>query len=91
MAFVTATSQIRKNILNYMRHLVSKSTLKAIDYILSPCCENGSLTANITGLSINGVAIDTKKVKVVVLVEDSEASTAFGVGTTNSSGDVTLT
>ena len=90
MAFITATSQIRNNILNYIRHLVSKSTLKAIDYILSPCCDNGTLTATITGLSINGVAIDTKKVKVVVLVEDPEANAAFGVGTTNSSGNLTL-
>lgn len=91
MAFITAKSQIRNTILNYIKRLVSKSVYNAISFILTPCCENGDIkTIAITGLEIGGTPIQNKKIKVVILVEDPEAASGFGVGTTDGSGDVTI-
>jgi hypothetical protein len=84
-------SNFKDNILNFSKNLIGKSALKAIDYILSPCCSNGNIeTITISGLTIKGKPINNKKIKVVILVEDNEAAVGFGVGTTNGSGDVVI-
>lgn len=55
-------SNFKDNILNFSKNLIGKSALKAIDYILSPCCSNGNIeTISITGLTIKGKPINNKK------------------------------
>jgi hypothetical protein len=39
MAFVSTKSQIKNNILNYIRHLVSKTLYRAIEILFKPCCD----------------------------------------------------
>jgi len=90
MAFITQPSKIKQSILAFIKHMVSKSVLKAIDYILSPCCEDGNITVTVSNLTIDGVSVDNKKIKIVVLVEDPVATSGFAVGTTNGSGDVVI-
>lgn len=85
------SNNIKNNILNFSRNLVSKSVLKAINYLLSPCCDNGDIsTITITGLTVKGMPINNKKIKVVILVEDNEGASGFGVGTTDNSGNVVI-
>jgi len=84
-------SNFKDNILNFSKNLIGKSALKAIDYILSPCCSNGNIeTISITDLTIKGKPINNKKIKVVILVEDNVAAVGFGVGTTDGGGNVVI-
>jgi len=39
MAFVSTKSQIKNNILNYIRHLVSKTLYRSIEILFRPCCD----------------------------------------------------
>jgi hypothetical protein len=39
MAFATTNSQIKNNILNYARHLISKTLYRAIEILFRPCCD----------------------------------------------------
>ena len=39
MSFVSTNSQIKNNILNYIRHLVSKTLYRAIEILFKPCCD----------------------------------------------------
>jgi hypothetical protein len=39
MAFVSTKSQIKNNILNYIRHLVTKTLYRAIEILFRPCCD----------------------------------------------------
>lgn len=38
MAFLKAKSNIKTSILGFLKHMVSKTQLKAVDVIFSPCC-----------------------------------------------------
>lgn len=39
MAFVSTNSQIKKNILNYISRLVSKTLYRSIEILFKPCCD----------------------------------------------------
>lgn len=39
MAFVSTNSQIKKNILNYISRLVSKTLYRCIEILFKPCCD----------------------------------------------------
>jgi len=45
MSFVSTNSQIKNNILNYIRHLVSKTLYRAIEILFKPCCDVSIINA----------------------------------------------
>jgi hypothetical protein len=47
MAFYKNPSAIRRSILAFVRHLLSKSLYKAFDFLLSPCCTPDILSATV--------------------------------------------
>ena len=55
MAFVSKNSQIKNNILNYIRHLVSKTFYRAIEILFKPCCDVSIINAEVVCLPLEPI------------------------------------
>lgn len=64
MSFVSTNSQIKNNILNYIRHLVSKTLYRAIEILFKPCCDVSII--NVEVVCLPGKPVGTYEVTLTL-------------------------
>jgi hypothetical protein len=66
MAFVSTNSQIKKNILNYISRLVSKTLYRSIEILFKPCCD-----ITITNVEVDCSSVTSGNYDITITLDKS--------------------